>query len=1152
MFHADLHIHSRFSRACSKDSDLPHLASWALRKGITVVGTGDFTHPGWADELKESLIPAEPGLFRLRPEMESEVRRGVPGSCGQPVRFMLSVEISTIYRRDERTRKVHHLIYVPEFGAADRITGALSKIGNLASDGRPILGLDSRDLLEITLEAGPGCYLVPAHIWTPWFAVLGSASGFDAVTECYGDLSDHIFAAETGLSSDPRMNWMCSSLDAYRLVSNSDAHSPPMLGREATAFTAAMDYFSIAEALRTGDGLEGTVEFYPEEGKYHLDGHRKCGVRLDPRQTRERGGLCPVCHKPLTVGVLHRVMELADRPDGYRPAGAAGFTNLVPLPEIIGEISSVGPKSKAVAATVARLVAAFGPELAILREIPPGDLARVGGSLLGEAIARLRRGEAVREAGYDGEYGRVRLFRPGELSGADALFDIPAPSPAAAASAAGGKGSAAGGKGGEEKNGKDTGRARGCGGPRAGSLRGTTVLDGLDPDQRAAATAEGPLMIIAGPGTGKTRTLTHRIASLIAERHIPADHFLAITFTRRAAEEMRQRLRSLLADGSAAPRDASPPGNPRDASGVTVTTFHGLALRILRAHPELAGLPPGFRVAGEAARAEAAAAVAGSLRDGRRLLAGLDGDPGSRGDLAAQRDALRAELAGRGLVDLADLVGLAVSLLRGEPEVAAALRARWPQISVDEYQDIDEPQYELLRLLSGDGRGLTVIGDPDQAIYGFRGADVRFFLRFTADYPGAATVHLTRNYRSSPVIVQGALQAIAPATLVPGRELRAMAGPAAAPAGEPESPGGPGSAGGGVPGRRSRAPGGDGLASGDISPAITFHEAADEHAEAAWIAGTIDKLLGGSSFHSLDSGQVDSRDHDGALGLSDVAVLYRTDAQAAPLAQALTRAGLPFQKRSHDLLARRPGVRELVSQMRLTGEGAGDGSCTGVADRLRAAVRHLVTAMPGASPAAVDIRAAGEVLAPLARRCGEDMERFLTEISLGAEADSLEPRADAITLLTLHAAKGLEFRVVFIAGCEKGLLPLWLPGAAPGTGGQPPAGPGPVTVPAGAGPAEAGLADDGSGGPVPSGPRLAGVHARTAEERRLLFVGMTRARERLFLTCAARRGRAFGTSGPGSPSAAGPSPFLAAIDPALLTRTAPQRRRPAGRQLRLL
>ena len=224
-----------------------------------MVGTGDFTHPAWADELKDSLVPAEAGLLKLRPDLERDVRRRVPAACEQPVRFMLSVEISTIYRGGDRTRKVHHLIYAPTFEAAGRITTSLAKIGNLASDGRPILGLDSRDLLEITLDGGPGCYLVPAHIWTPWFAVLGSRSGFDTVADCYGDLAGEIFAVETGLSSDPRMNWMCSSLDAYQLVSNSDAHSPPMLGREATTFTGAMDFFAIAEALRTGDGLGRTI-----------------------------------------------------------------------------------------------------------------------------------------------------------------------------------------------------------------------------------------------------------------------------------------------------------------------------------------------------------------------------------------------------------------------------------------------------------------------------------------------------------------------------------------------------------------------------------------------------------------------------------------------------------------------------------------------------------------------------------------------------------------------------------------------------------------------------------------------------------------------------------------------------------------------------
>ena len=294
-FYADLHIHSKFSRACSRDCDLEHLAWWAGRKGIGVVGTGDFTHPAWREELGAKLVPDAPGLFRLRPELERAVHETLPPACRTPVRFLLSSEISTIYKRDDRTRKVHHLLYAPSLEAVDEITRQLLRIGNLASDGRPILGLDSRNLLEITLSGGDGCYLVPAHAWTPWFAVLGSQSGFDRVADCYADLAAHIFAVETGLSSDPEMNWRVSSLDQYRLVSNSDAHSPPMLGREATAFTCEADYFSIERALRTGDGFDGTVEFFPEEGKYHLDGHRACDVRTtpgaDPGGGREVPGL---------------------------------------------------------------------------------------------------------------------------------------------------------------------------------------------------------------------------------------------------------------------------------------------------------------------------------------------------------------------------------------------------------------------------------------------------------------------------------------------------------------------------------------------------------------------------------------------------------------------------------------------------------------------------------------------------------------------------------------------------------------------------------------------------------------------------------------------------------------------------------------------
>ncbi|HEY5353331.1 MAG TPA: UvrD-helicase domain-containing protein [Streptosporangiaceae bacterium] len=1102
MFHADLHIHSRFSRACSKNCDIPGLAWWALRKGVTVVGTGDFTHPGWAEELRETLVPAEPGLLQLRPDLADQLRRNSPMTCDLPVRFMLSTEISTIYRAGERTRKVHHLLYAPTLEAAGKITAALAKVGNLASDGRPILGLDSRHLLDITLNAGPGCYLVPAHIWTPWFAVLGSKSGFDVVADCYGDLASQVFAVETGLSSDPPMNWMCSSLDGYRLVSNSDAHSPPMLGREATTLDVELDYFAIERALRTGTGLHGTVNFFPEGGRYHLDGHRKCSVRLEPDQSAAQAGMCPECGKPLTIGVLNRVTELADRPEGYRPDGAAGSVNMVSLPDVVGELLGTGPKSKKVDAEVSRLVAALGPELAILLATPPGELSRAGGSLLGEAITRLRAGAAHKEAGYDGEYGVIRLFAPGELSrGTAALFDLAEPAaltgavpeprrpgrPAATTvgpatrdeTAVGGE---AGGHTPVERPAEDK---AGRGGiarnivreERAspGEAADGSLLDRLDPEQRAAAATAAPLMIIAGPGTGKTRTLTRRLAAGVTEQGVAAEACLALTFTRRAAEEMRERLAALLGQGTA---------------GLTVTTFHGLGLMILREHHQLAGLAADFTVADDKSVLEVATELAGSPRSGRTLLAGAAADP-------QRRELLRQGLAARDLVDFDGLVELAVEVLEGAPAVAARLRERWPRISVDEYQDIDAAQYALLRLLAGDGTGLTVIGDPDQAIYRFRGADVGFFLRFGEDFPGASTVALTANYRSSPAIVAGAMQAIAPATLVPGRTLR----PARAATGR-------------TPGTAPRA-------------RISLHEATDPAGEAAWIAEAIDGLLGGSSFHSLDSGRADGHGH-GGIGLADIAVLYRTDAQAAALGQGLTRAGLPFQKRSHDLLERRPGVAEILRELPLVRAAPGGLAPGGLAPgrdpgplppgaavvhQLRSTVSRLAAAADAARApgtgrgglSGTDLRAAGEVLTPLARRCGDDMEGFRTEIALGAEVDALDPRADAIALLTLHAAKGLEFEVVFLAGCERDLLPLWLPGAAPDARPDP------------------------------------------AEERRLLFVGMTRARAHLLLSCAARRSRH------GSSTETGVSPFLSAIDPALLDRSVPPRaRRPADRQLRLL
>ncbi|RME65341.1 MAG: AAA family ATPase, partial [Caldilineae bacterium] len=411
---ADLHIHSHYSRATSKDLNFEHLWKWAQIKGVHVVATGDIAHPGWLQEMREKLEPAEEGLFRLKPEIAASMRQEVPAACQDGVvRFLIGGEISNIYKKHGRTRKVHNVVFAPTLDATAAFQAELEKIGNIRSDGRPILGLDSRDLLEIALEVDPRCHLIPAHIWTPWFSLLGSKSGFDSVEECFEDLTDHIFALETGLSSDPPMNWRVSALDPYTLVSNSDAHSPPKLAREATLFHTELSYDALFGAMQSGDPavFGGTIEFFPEEGKYHLDGHRKCNVCWEPPVTRAHEGRCPVCGKPVTVGVLHRVEELADRPPGVRPPNARPFYSLVPLPEILGEILGVGPNSKRVQTEYWRLLGSLGPELTILQETPVEDIAASGGSLLAEAIRRLRAGEVIAQGGYDGEYGVVRLFQ---------------------------------------------------------------------------------------------------------------------------------------------------------------------------------------------------------------------------------------------------------------------------------------------------------------------------------------------------------------------------------------------------------------------------------------------------------------------------------------------------------------------------------------------------------------------------------------------------------------------------------------------------------------------------------------------------------------------------------------------------------------------
>ena len=407
-FHADLHVHSRYARATSRNADLVELARWARRKGVTVLGTGDFTHPAWFRELQEGLVPAEPGLFRLRDELDRDVVERLPASCRGPLRFLLTVEVSTAFRRDGRARRMHHLLYVPDLSAAAPLNDRLGRHGTLVEAGRPTLTMDARDLLEATLGSGDGAYLVPAHVWTPWVGVLSATTGFDSIEDCYGELARHIFAVETGLSADPPMHWRVSRLDRFRVVSYSDAHAPSRLGREATELATELDYFAIRRALETGEGFLGTVELFPEAGRYHLSGHRVCGVSLEPDQARRARMRCPVCGRRLTMGVLQRVEDLADRPAGARPAGAAGCRSLLPLDEVVAAVTGVGTASKTVRRTVDAMIERLGPELPILGCLPLDAIAAAGFPEVAEAIGEVRRGRVVATPGFDGHYGSVR------------------------------------------------------------------------------------------------------------------------------------------------------------------------------------------------------------------------------------------------------------------------------------------------------------------------------------------------------------------------------------------------------------------------------------------------------------------------------------------------------------------------------------------------------------------------------------------------------------------------------------------------------------------------------------------------------------------------------------------------------------------------
>ena len=397
---ADLHIHSKYSRATSPQMELQSLEKWAKVKGIDVLATGDFTHPQWFQNLKNNLEKAEPGLFKLK-------------KTDSKIRFLLTAEISSIYSKNGKVRRVHNLIFSPSFEIAEKINTQLGWVGNLKSDGRPILGLDSKELAKIVFNTSPDCVLIPCHIWTPWFSLFGSKSGFDSIEECFEEYSSHIFAGETGLSSDPAMNWRLSALDKIALISNSDAHSPAKLGREANVFN--LDFLSYGEIIgaiksKKSDKFLYTIEFYPEEGKYHYDGHRNCNIVLSPKESKKYNNICPICKRGLTIGVLNRVEELADRPEGFKPQNAIPFKSLIPLQEIIAESFGVGVDTKETKKQYKNLIEELGNEFKILLEASFKEIEKISGPEIAEGILRSREGKIYIEPGYDGVYGKIKIF----------------------------------------------------------------------------------------------------------------------------------------------------------------------------------------------------------------------------------------------------------------------------------------------------------------------------------------------------------------------------------------------------------------------------------------------------------------------------------------------------------------------------------------------------------------------------------------------------------------------------------------------------------------------------------------------------------------------------------------------------------------------
>jgi len=968
-FIADLHIHSPFSRATSKKLLPRNLAAWAEIKGLDVVATGDFTHPKWLEILEEELVEVEEGLFELK--NKQGLAKEIPGFFGElkgKVRFILSAEISSIYKKRGKVRKIHNLVYVPSLDKAKELNRKLAEIGNLHSDGRPILGLDAKDLLDMVLELDSKAFLVPAHIWTPWFSLFGSKSGFDSIEECFEDLSKYIFALETGLSSDPEMNWLLSKLDRFFLVSNSDAHSGENLAREANIFQGEVSYTGIYYALR-GEGLShkflGTLEFYPEEGKYHLDGHRKCKVVLTPQETLSRGGICPVCGQKLTVGVLHRVLALADRKTPQKPKHHPDYTSLIPLKEILSEFLGVGPKSKKVNTLYVELIEKFGSELDILLNVPLEDLKQKH-SLLGEAVARMRRREVLRQPGFDGEYGKISLFTPKELQEilqGKSLFVL-----------------------GQESKKTDAVKEL--------ELIAEEKQESFhyNEEQERAIGAKGPLLVIAGPGTGKTQTLLGRVKKLLEEGINPR-HILILTFTRKAAQEIRERLLENLQEKVLPVAD----------------TLHALAYEYWqKVHKE----KPLILEEEEAKKVFARANPRLSSQELKEKWAEFCLKRERREECSLEGENYFNLKKDLNLVDYADLLEFWLH----ELEVGNFLRP-YTHLLVDEVQDLSPLQLDLIvKLAPEKGEGFFAIGDPRQAIYGFRGAVTEVESYLKQYWPELEVIFLHSNYRSGQKILDLA------GGLFTGTNLKA----------------------------RKR-----------IEAEVCLLKAPSDNYEAFWIANKVKDLLGGSAHFEADNKPTQ-------YSPGDIAILVRFRALVKPFVQALKNKGIPVASPEEEAFFKEPRIELILKEVeKVLGFNVEKPSL--FPESVLAAgprgIKNFLKDIPPFDPLFWESNYFKQLEKLYAQENG--WLSLINFIRLESELDLVREKSQRVRVMTLHASKGLEFEVVFLPCLEDGLLPF-------------------IGVDKLVGAEKEGSFD-------------------LEEEKRLFYVGLTRAKSHLFLSFAQSR-----------------------------------------------